>query len=739
MDDVTQRDLLTPAIRAKLGGLRRALSVRLLVEGLAWLSLALVALVFVTLGFDYLFRLERDLRGVIMALALVGVGVVVWRELLAPLRVSMDATDLALLVERRFQQLGDRLVGAIQFSRRSDSEALGISLGMIRRMAEEADALASPLPFREVVERRGIFRSWALAACGLGLLAGFGVWQSDLLEKWFQRNVLFADTPWPQETYLTVRSDPPDFTVLRGDDLTVIAEVEPRSRVTPDHVTFHARYAALGWTEEAVEPDRDSRRKFVKVFSAVSEEFELYVVGGDDYRDKRRRHKVRLIDPPALLNIRFVVRCPSYMRRLTPIVLPGGTGALGVPLGAKVTVQAKANKDLSAAAILLDGRKAAQMHQQTAVVDGKKVPLPRQYVGEFEITGRNEPVTKVLRFALTDRDGHTSRRGAKYVVQVQPDHRPTLDIKKSGIGVRISPRAVIPLHLRVRDDHGLAAVAIGVREGGTSTDANAQAVSLPPDVGREFDHAQDCDLEPLKLKPGATIYVAATATDTLPKLYGGPNVAESSALAFSVVKTEDLMAEFLRRQKEIRLEFIQAIGLQKAAGAKTGEAGAILAVGGIGAEVRRLLLSSGGLQQSVGAEVAKASDGLAAILEEMKNNRIGTDTGREQIRADVVQPLVELQQRIRGTTAALQATAKVTDAGELRDQAGVIEEGQQRIFDAMNEILQRMVKLESKQELANKLQIIIKWSQQLLDAIKKKEAIEVKSVLDPTTRPAKPE
>ena len=123
----------------------------------------------------------------------------------------------------------------------------------------------------------------------------------------------------------------------------------------------------------------------------------------------------------------------------------------------------------------------------------------------------------------------------------------------------------------------------------------------------------------------------------------------------------------------------------------------------------------------------------------MKNNRIGTDTGREQIRADVVQPLVELQQRIRGTTAALQATAKVTDAGELRDQAGVIEEGQQRIFDAMNEILQRMVKLESKQELANKLQIIIKWSQQLLDAIKKKEAIEVKSVLDPTTRPAKPE
>ena len=233
--DQTERNELVPAeIRGKLHALRRALSARLTLEGLAWTALALVALVFVTMGLDYLFRLERELRGIIMALAVAGVGAVVWRQLIRPLRVPMDISELAVLVERRFRQLGDRLVSAVDFSRRSDTEAVGLSATMVRRMADEAQALSLPLRFQDVVERRGIFRTWSLAGCALGLLLGFGIWQSDLLGRWFQRNVLFADVSWPQETYLTVQGGP-DFAVLRGDDLEVLAEIDgaaPSCRTT---------------------------------------------------------------------------------------------------------------------------------------------------------------------------------------------------------------------------------------------------------------------------------------------------------------------------------------------------------------------------------------------------------------------------------------------------------------------------------------------------------------------------
>jgi hypothetical protein len=56
----------------------------------------------------------------------------------------------------------------------------------------------------------------------------------------------------------------------------------------------------------------------------------------------------------------------------------------------------------------------------------------------------------------------------------------------------------------------------------------------------------------------------------------------------------------------------------------------------------------------------------------------------------------------------------------------------------MDEILQRMTKLESKQEMANKLQLIIQWSQELLELMKKKQDTETRNVFEPATKPAGP-
>ncbi|MGB2823787.1 MAG: hypothetical protein WBF17_22605, partial [Phycisphaerae bacterium] len=576
MSPAEKRQLVRPEIRGKLSGLRLAISARLALEGLAWTLSALVALVFVTLAFDYFLRLERPLRALIMLLAAGGVLAVFWRHLVVPLRVPMDAPALALLVEGRFRQLGDRLISAIQFSRSADIEALGVSTAMIARTAAEANDLAGPLRFKDVVERRGIFRTWAVAGCALVLLVGFGVWRGDILSRWFSRNVLFAETPWPQETYLSVRGDPADFTVLRGDDLTVIVEVEPRSVVEPDHVTLHARYAGIGKTEERIDGDRDNPGRFVKVFPAVPEEFEFYITGGDDRRDARDPHRVILIDPPAVRKVHFTIRHPSYMKRARPDELPGGSGALAVPIGAIVTVRAESNKPLRSAAILLDDTIVSEMRPQVGA-DGVSDTTGKRYSGSFEVAGANKPATKVLRFALTDLEGHFSRRGAKYMIQLQPDHRPTVDLKKLRIGSSISPRAIIPLQLRIRDDHGIASAEVLVRKSDGAKDANCQPVDLGVDVGREIDTRHDLDVEPLRLTPGLTIYVAARSTDTLPAAYGGPNVGSSGAMSFRIVKPEDLMEGYVQRQKQIRLEFLQAMALQDGARAKTAAAATILA------------------------------------------------------------------------------------------------------------------------------------------------------------------
>ena len=66
---------LSPGLLDKLASLRRALRVRLLGEGTAWLLVALAAGAAGTFAFDYALRLDRPLR--ISLLAIWGL-VVVW-------------------------------------------------------------------------------------------------------------------------------------------------------------------------------------------------------------------------------------------------------------------------------------------------------------------------------------------------------------------------------------------------------------------------------------------------------------------------------------------------------------------------------------------------------------------------------------------------------------------------------------------------------------------------------------
>jgi hypothetical protein len=733
MKDAGQPDLLHADIRDKLAGLRRSLTGRLAVEGAAWSVVAMVALVFGTMALDYLLRLERPLRAAIMVLALAGAAWVVWRNLLAPLRVPMGMADLAMLAEVRFGQLGDRLISAVLFSGRGRAENVGASEAMISHMAAEANAIARPLPFGQIVERRGIFRSWSVACCALGLLLGFGILQGDLLNRWFWRNVLLADVPWPQATYVHVEGEG-DFVVMRGDDLRVVVSVEDRSLVVPQYAELHATYRGIGRTEERVEPAADNPKRFVKVFPAVPEEFEFYAVAGDDRRDARRPHRVLLIDPPSFRQVRFTVLRPSYTRMPQPELYDGSAGVLSLPAGSRVTVEAMSNKPLSSALIELDGQNAGQL--KTRAGGGAAGGGEAWFVGEFELPPVNKAEARVLRFALADAEGHVNRGGGKYLLQVQPDHAPTVDMRKSGVGARITPQAIIPLRLVVRDEYGIAAVALRAARSEKPDDANSIAVALPPDAGRDVNLAHELNIEPMKFQPGQTIYVSAWAEDTLPASFGGPNRGQGGTMSFTVVKPEDLMEDLVRRQKELRLEFDQAMALQESARARTSVAAAIFASGKVDAEARRELASSASAQASVGAEIAKAADTLAAIVEEMKYNRIGTDTEREQIRSGVVQPLRDLQEPVRRIRAALGATRAVEDVAELKRQADAVEGLQKEMLARMGEILQQMTKLESKQEMANKLQLIIQWSQELLDILKKKQEAEMRTVFEPATRPA---
>ena len=731
-----EAELLQAGVRAKLRALRCSLRIRLVAEALAWLVMAVITLVFITMGVDFVLRVsERPLRGGIMLAAAAAVAWVVWRQLLEPLRAPMSDDDLALLVERHCGRLADRLISTVQFARWADDAPL-VSRAMIARTAEQANELAADVDFKRIVERSNLRRVLCVAACAAAILAGFAIWQSDVMALWWRRNVLLADVDWPQKNYIDVQGG--HFKVVRGDDLTVEILSDPAA-TAPPYVMLYAKYPSVGRTEAKIDPDPADRNRFVKTFRSVTERFTFFIVGGDDHRDRRKGHTVTVIDPPALREIRFMVVYPPYMKQ--PVGrFDGAQAALPVPAASSVIVRAEATKDLSSAKLILDSTDKKQSRQYRMKIENIAAPggepRPRGISGRFEVADPNRARAEVLRFVLIDTDGYTSRRGGAYVVQVLADRAPSVEVKKAGVGAAVTPNAIIPLKISAKDDHGLVALRAAVGARNRKIELKSDPVEFTSPDPRRLSARHNLDLQGRPLRVGDVIAVTAEADDTLPKEMAGPNIGKSGALEFRLVKPEELMAELVRRQKALRLEFMEHIKLQVDARAKTLAAADAISADEVTPEARRRLGASASVQSSVGAECARSAEMFAAILEEMRNNRLGSARDHEQLRDGIVKPLKALAGPIRQTTAALNEAAKINDATTLKKQTLEIADLQEEIRKAMEAIRDRMEKLESRQELANQLEMIIKWSGELLRSIRQRSEAEVRGVLHPTTRPA---
>ncbi len=698
---MAERDLVQSNVRTKLDRFGRAIRARLLGEGLAWIVIFAVALMFASLVLDYLLRLDRPLRAAVMVTAAGVLGYIGWKRLISPLLVPMGAESLALLAESRFPQLGDRLISALQFSHRPDLESVGFSQAMIDRMAQQANELAEPLNFNEVVEKRNLGKTVGGAGGAVLIALLFVLLAPSTMGLWFQRNVLFAQVDWPQDTYLVVTGTDGEgnFTVLRGEDLEVVVTVEPNA-VAPPFITLHARYETIGMTEERIDraPDGpksnlypEGQPRYVKTFQAIAEPFEFYVTGGDDRQDQRAPHQVRVIAPPSLRQLAFEVEYPRYMFRSNETIT-ADVGVIPIPVGSHLIVKGISSKPLREAGILLDHSDepvgTMRVLDYTEMEDGRAVgkPQPRRIEGKFFVGDLNESRSMTMRFLLVDSDGHESTRGQQYILQVERDRKPTVTARKSGVETMITAQARIPVQIKVTDDHGVSMAQFAVKV----NDANAVRVDEPmkpaKTTQREFRTAGTFDLQShpeLKVKPGDLLHLMVEAEDNFPDT---PNVGTSSAMTFRVVTDSELMNHLLGVMKNVAISLDQAVVQQSDATGKSAAVADFLKANPIEPDVRRKLKESSTIEGTVVSEVVKSADQLDTVLIQMQLNRLGSDLQRSNLSTSISE-LRALEDPLNSVIAALNGTTGVDDAKELADQAETIRAQQQKILDKMIEIL----------------------------------------------------
>ncbi len=294
---------LPEQLDALLGKLKSAIRRYVLLRGLAWLASALVVVFWVTLLIDTVWfqvtRLElpRESRVAILVIGVVVLAAVLMQGLIWQLLVQLRRKALALLLEKRFPQLNDRLITVVevaeeseQGSRADSSQPLPVlSQTMLDRTIRDAVRLMESLKVEEVFNPRPLRTAFTVAVVALVSLAATAVASPATFSHWSNAYLQLADEYWNREHGLQVfvlaqpgdRIRPFEKNICKhaaGSDLTILVSTV-EGKQTPPRVLLNYRTAAGARGRALMTPSGDG--KFRHTIGNLVDNLEFTLTGGD--------------------------------------------------------------------------------------------------------------------------------------------------------------------------------------------------------------------------------------------------------------------------------------------------------------------------------------------------------------------------------------------------------------------------------------------------------------------------
>lgn len=729
-------------VRTRLGRLRRQVANWIWIEGLSrvlWLALGLAAF---DLTLDWLFRMDRPQRAVMLALMLAALGWAAYRWLARPFSLAANDDALALQLESAHPSLGQSLISALQLARVSDLRASGMSPALAREAIVLGLQRAQEISFASILDQRRFSQnSLLLLAAGVlvGLLA-IGTIATLPLRTWFNRNLLLGSATWPQKTYLVIERVGRDGVVVfpSGDNWTQVVSVRPDSQAVPEVVYLDVRGSSTG--NSGPRPMKKSGgRTFEVTFANVTEGFEFRARGGDAVTDWVR---VKLVKPPELTGLTLALTPPKYTGQTTEELAPGRGPYSALP-GSSLRLEGTTNKELARATLAIEG-------EPLMLRKGDKVDSPpnrktsvlfdASNMGRFahELTAE-ELMAGQYRFELEDRLGLTSRQPTSFALRRRIDREPRVRVRLIGISGMVVSQARIPFASRVTDDFGIASVTVGYRwkaDDATPSSGEgflplAQAPHNQPPADLAVDEA--LELGPLEIPTGAGLSFRFEATDN--DDIRGPNVGRSAEFLVRIVTEEELRTDLLRREKEQRHELERLLKDQEDLLTDSRAlAAAVKSQADLSAEQKDRLMQNARRQKLVGQGASSVAERLAGIVVEVQNNRLEANGGRLQtrLRSEIVEPIQAVAEGpIPEASAALEQARRNAAQPAAREQnlTSAIS-AQAEAAARMKEILEHMVKSEGFQEAVNLLYEIQKAQTEVNNQTNQARQERIKRILE---------
>ncbi len=421
----------------RLHALRRRHQAVGIMQGLAILVGAAVLLLLAQALCDWWFDLPWFARTGFLLGDVVLLVTLYRRHLHAALGRRLTLAEAALLVEKKWPQLRQSVIAAVQlaegrgYSTRGSDQLVAVAL-------EQARARTTSLNFRDVVSVRRLCR-WVLvsATCLLvGIAAAIAAWPASvpLLERIFLLNV-----PLPTKTIVVPVTR--DLSVPAGSEVVLRARAQG---VIPAHGRITVTYSHQTPREYPLDADPGKTGTFSFTLHDVQSEFKYTFTLNDGHGPD---FSVTTQAPPSIASIECRQTFPAYTG------LPSRTlqaSDLSLLAGSQLHIHATATNPLSAAKVVLQG--LPQTIDATLSNGGTQIdadlPIPAR-----ELTG--------FSLHLTESSGISSVNETVYPLTIVQDNPPEVKfLEPADDQETITLRAKPIIAFDASDDYGLAKLVI---------------------------------------------------------------------------------------------------------------------------------------------------------------------------------------------------------------------------------------------------------------------------------------
>ncbi len=299
--------------------------------------------------------------------------------------------------------------------------------------------------------------------------------------------LLWAATPRDGAApFYDIQVTPGDVTVRRNSDQIVTAQL---IGLESSNVRLVARYqSASKWDQVAMRPQAGASG-FQFVFAGLPENVEYYVEAGPL---RSKHYTIRVLDLPAVKNVRVTYRYPSWTHLQNVTEERGGD--LRAVEGTDADLEIETDKPLTNGVLVLDDEQQIRLAPGAGNVYKGTIPMKKDGVYHVAALDQNQPV----------------RLSNDFFIEARKAEPPNVLIARPGHDYRASPIEEVTVAVKADDEFGLTDLSLHYSvNGGPEKSVDL----LKQKSAKQADGSTVLSLEDFKLVPGDVVSIYALAKD----------------------------------------------------------------------------------------------------------------------------------------------------------------------------------------------------------------------------------